>query len=50
MLTGLLEQADDEYGGAAEWLLWHGLTDAELTALRGRLVRVVPVSGTAGGC
>ena len=39
VLSAVLEQVDAEYGGAAEWLRWHGLTDGELAALRGRLVR-----------
>lgn len=39
VLGDLLDGVDREYGGAAPWLLAHGLTDAELAALRHRLVR-----------
>jgi protein-tyrosine phosphatase len=39
VLTELLEEVDDEHGGAAAWLRERGLTDPELAALRRRLVR-----------
>lgn len=39
VLGDLLDDVDREFGGAAPWLLAHGLTDAELAALRHRLVR-----------
>ena len=44
VLTALLEQLDDEHGGAAPWLLDRGLRPLELAALRRRLVREVPVA------
>lgn len=36
-MAGLLAWLDSEWGGAAGWLTAHGLTDAELAALRARL-------------
>jgi protein-tyrosine phosphatase len=36
-LERVLERVDEEYGGAAAWLLEHGLTDDELDALRRRV-------------
>jgi protein tyrosine/serine phosphatase len=39
VLGDLLDGVDDEHGGAAQWLRAHGVTDAELAALRHRLVR-----------
>ncbi len=39
VLGDLLDGVDGEHGGAAQWLRAHGVTDAELAALRHRLVR-----------
>jgi protein-tyrosine phosphatase len=47
VLSAVLEDLDDEYGGAAGWLRRHGLAEGELAALRRRLVRGGPGTGAA---
>ena len=47
VLSDLLERVDAEFGGAAAWLRWNGLSEQELAALRHRLVR--PVARTSVG-
>lgn len=48
VLGDLLDGVDREHGGAAAWLRVHGLTDAELAALRRRLVRTSAVRSGSG--